>query len=421
MKDVIASEKQLSRTLKNAFENAKIIDMHTHLFPPSYGELCLYGIDELLTYHYLIAEAMRQTNIPYEKFWALSKKEQAGLVWDTLFLNSSPISEATMGVITILEALGIDYAGRDLEGIRRQFDEMTGRDRLGKYVDRLMEISHVEKLVMTNDPFHPVEREYMAKQTEDPRFLSSLRLDAIFGVRRDDTFEQLKAWGYGVERELDDKTVKELQRFLSEWIERMNPVYLAVSFPPSYRFPDESPDNVLLRELVLPLCREHDLPLAIMLGAKRGVNPDLKLAGDAVGLSSVESLMNLFAAYPDNRFLVTGLSRENQYELIVAARKFRNMMLFGCWWFLNTPHLVEEITRMRVELLGTSFIVQHSDCRVFEQLIYKWQHSIELIEKILFDKYRNLLEKGWLLKAQDVERDVNKLLRENFVQFSKLK
>ena len=31
---------------------------------------------------------------------------------------------------------------------------------------------------------------------------------------------------------------------------------------------------------------------------------------------------------------------------------------------LNNPSLVEEITRMRMELLGTSFIPQHSDARV---------------------------------------------------------
>jgi hypothetical protein len=57
------------------------------------------------------------------------------------------------------------------------------------------------------------------------------------------------------------------------------------------------------------------------------------------------------------------LARENQHELAVAARKFGNLMVFGCWWFVNNPSLITEITRMRVELLGTSFIPQHSDAR----------------------------------------------------------
>jgi hypothetical protein len=27
-----------------------VVDLHTHLLPPSHGPLCLWGIDELLTY-----------------------------------------------------------------------------------------------------------------------------------------------------------------------------------------------------------------------------------------------------------------------------------------------------------------------------------------------------------------------------------
>jgi hypothetical protein len=69
------------------------------------------------------------------------------------------------------------------------------------------------------------------------------------------------------------------------------------------------------------------------------------------------------------------LSRENQHELCVYARKFNNLMPFGCWWFLNNPSIVEEITRERIELLGASFIPQHSDARVLEQVIYKWRNT----------------------------------------------
>jgi hypothetical protein len=72
---------------------------------------------------------------------------------------------------------------------------------------------------------------------------------------------------------------------------------------------------------------------------------------------------------------------------------------------------------MRFELLGTSFIPQHSDCRVLEQLIYKWQHSLIIIEKILSDKYSSILKKGWKLTVEDIERDVNKLFRDNFITF----
>jgi hypothetical protein len=52
------------------------------------------GIDELLIYHYLVAESFRWLDVPHDRFWAASKEEQADVIWDALFLKHSPISEA---------------------------------------------------------------------------------------------------------------------------------------------------------------------------------------------------------------------------------------------------------------------------------------------------------------------------------------
>ena len=131
----------------------------------------------------------------------------------------------------------------------------------------------------------------------------------------------------------------------------------------------------MLERVILPTCAERGLPFAMMIGSRLRVNPGLREAGDMEGKADVASVVNLCRDFPDNKFLVTMLAREDQHELVVAARKFGNLMVFGCWWFLNNPSLVEEVTRMRVEMLGTSFIPQHSDARVLDQLIYKWDHS----------------------------------------------
>jgi hypothetical protein len=119
------------------------------------------------------------------------------------------------------------------------------------------------------------------------------------------------------------------------------------------------------------------------------------------------------------RFLATFLSRENQHELCVSARKFGNLMPFGCWWFLNNPSIVEEITRERIELLGTSFIPQHSDARVLEQLIYKWKHSRQVIADALFEGYQKLLVSGRFVTKKEIERDVAKLFSGNFQKWIK--
>ena len=45
----------------------RAIDMHTHLFPLEFGELSRWGLDDLLTYHYLVAEVMRSADITAER------------------------------------------------------------------------------------------------------------------------------------------------------------------------------------------------------------------------------------------------------------------------------------------------------------------------------------------------------------------
>ena len=86
-------------------ERTPIYDIHTHLYDPAFGELLLWGIDELLVYHYLIAEGFRQFDLPYDKFWSLTKTQQADAIWQALFIDHSPISEACRGVLTVLNAL----------------------------------------------------------------------------------------------------------------------------------------------------------------------------------------------------------------------------------------------------------------------------------------------------------------------------
>jgi hypothetical protein len=223
-----------------------------------------------------------------------------------------------------------------------------------------------------------------------------------------------------VSRELDAVTCASVCRFLNDWADRMDPRYLAVSLPPTFRFPEDSIRGRMIQECVLPFCRSRDLPFAMMIGVKKLTNPGLQLAGDSVGKARIEAVEHLCAHYPDNKFLVTMLSRENQHELCIAARKFRNLMIFGCWWFMNNPSIIEEITRERVELLGTSFIPQHSDARVLDQLIYKWAHSRRIIADVLHDKYAAALEAGWPLTRDDIQRDVKDLFADNFKRFAGL-
>src|SRR2546426_5196856 len=115
------TDRSLERTVADVVAATPISDIHTHLYDPAFGGLLLWGIDDLLVYHYLVAEAFRYFDLPYEKFWSLSKQQQADLIWDALFIQNSPISEACRGILSTLNALGLDVRQRDLPALRRWF------------------------------------------------------------------------------------------------------------------------------------------------------------------------------------------------------------------------------------------------------------------------------------------------------------
>lgn len=405
---------ELGDVVEQAVAETPLTDVHTHLYPPSFGGLLRWGIDDLLTYHYLVAETLRWVGLPYERFWALNKREQADLIWRTLFLEHSPVSEACRGVLTVLERLGLDVASRDLAAYRRYFAERRVED----YVRHVFAVAKVRTAVMTNDPFDALEAEAWSRHAppKDGPFRGALRLDVLLNAWPA-ACATLARGGYDVDPGFGGQTLAEVRRFLSDWRDRIQAVYLAVSLPPGFTYPEASERGRLLEEAVLPVCREKKVPLALMIGVKKLTNPDLRLGGDSVGKAEIAAVERLCAAHPHHKFLVTMLSRENQHELAVAARKFRNLMVFGCWWFLNNPSLVDEITRMRLELLGVSFLPQHSDARILDQLIYKWAHSRRVIAEALKDKYRDLLATGWRLEPAEVRRDVAALLGENLWTF----
>jgi len=422
------STRRFPNGIKKAVElkvNARpVLDMHTHLFTPAFGKLNKWGVDDLLTYHYLQAEYFRQAQLDrpghppkriVEEFNGLGVPEQADVIYNTLFVEHTPASEACRGVLTALALLGQEPGKPDLTDYRKALGSIPYQE----HVKTVFQLAGINRVVMTNDPFVDDERAVWQKGScSDEQFWSALRVDQLFSPKAENI--TLSTFGFHI-----NDTVR-ISRFLRSWIKLMSPVYMAASLPPDFNYSNDKAskatgtDNAhikaVLDKAVLPVARDAGLPLALMIGVKRGVNPLLGLAGDGVGQCSVEAVERLCAENPGNRFFVTLLSDTNQRELAVAARKFPNLMPFGCWWFLNTPAEIARITTLRMELLGATFVPQHSDARVLDQLIYKWAHSRQVLTDVLTAQYESLPKEFPLSEAM-IERDVAALLGGNFDRF----
>src|SRR5215470_593955 len=106
---------KIAGAVREALATTSFIDIHTHLFAPSLGDLGLWGIDELLTYHYLEAELFRS-------------------------------SEAAPGVIAVLHAFGLPTDSSALHEARAFF----GQQKLESHIARVLRMAGLESVVMTN-------------------------------------------------------------------------------------------------------------------------------------------------------------------------------------------------------------------------------------------------------------------------------
>ena len=438
----VRDERRLAEVITEAVSECEVIDLHTHLFPPSHGELLLWGIDELLTYHYLVSEffMVAPGSITHKNFFALSKTEQANLIWEHLFRRRNPISEAQIGVLTTLRVLGLGHlveAG-DIEPIRAWFESQDA----ASHAEKVFVLSRVKFVVMTNIPFleketckwvvSPTSRidlatasfssgDIIAQTFDRNRFKTALRIDPL--LKGD--------WGtirYCLERRGLPATLEGARVFIEAWAKVYQPEYLMASTPEhfGYRTTDPGPleegwftATQLIDDVMIPCAKKLGLPLAMKFGACRGMQPALDPCGggDGVTVADTRPLREMCRNYPTVKFLATFLSKVNQHEVCILSQKFRNLHIYGCWWYLNNPSMIEEITRMRLELLGTAFTSQHSDARIMDQIIYKWIHSKRVITAAVIEQFRQLLHTGWSLDEQSITKSVHRLLGVSYEEF----
>src|ERR1700722_11882028 len=149
----LLTEAQIPSTIEDLLTSTQFVDIHTHLYSPAFGKLGLWGIDELLTYHYLEAELFRSSDIKPHQYGAPSKREKADVIWQALFVENPPVSEATRGVIGVLNAFHLPTDRSALVEARAFFKAQSYES----HVRNVLDMAGVSVVVMTNDPLDPEE------------------------------------------------------------------------------------------------------------------------------------------------------------------------------------------------------------------------------------------------------------------------
>lgn len=260
---------------------------------------------------------------------------------------------------------------RDLASIRKFYDAFRkdGVQGTERFCDLVHNLSGVRYNIMTNIPFEMSEAQFWRPQRQDftNHFRSALRIDPLMSGDVNAISAILRSSGY-------EATIEGARQYLRDWCDTMKPEYMMASTPHDFVLNDKWPSaqatsisniginmdsmkvpgafaqvlssfrtsgcNVseedvpsaidensdLLSEVLMKVCEERDLPLALKIGEHRGINGRLKQAGDGVvAFADASVLSRLCSRFPKVRFLATFLSRENQHEACVLASKFSNL------------------------------------------------------------------------------------------------
>lgn len=389
---------QIDFYLERFVFSTKVIDVHTHLFPSKFKNFFKAGIIELLNYHYLTAELLSSTKINPKKFYALSDINKAKIVWNEIFLKKTPMSTSALGILNIIKKYDINFNHLTFNQLCNEFKTNSLSEA------EIFNLAGVKKVVMTNNPFDSTEIDILNKN-KDKKYLPSIRLDDLFNEKKNTQILHLfNKSGFG------------LRSYLEKLIFNYKPVYFSLS---TNNFEEIKFKNYF--DQLMNVLKINNIPLMILAGVKRNVNPEFMLAGDGLGDLNLENLEEILKKYSNNKFLLTCLNYSDHFKTIVLARKFQNLNLFGFWWFSNQESIIKNILNLRIEMLNNNFIPQHSDARVLDQLIYKWTDFRRYYTEVYSVKYKKLLELGCKLKVDDLERNVYEHFVEKPLNLIKIK
>ena len=404
---------ELRERLWEKIEPMWSVDFHSHI---PIGRESAGTMARLLCYHYSETDAMN-AGMPYEDYISRStEKERARFLVEYF--------PRTIGTTTYA---GLHEVAEGLFGFKKRITPETWEE-LCELADGLMSRPGWEEEVLkknriawvfgTNDPFEPLEG---AK----PWYQVCLRLDKFLLPDEHPLPSTVAAL-----EEISGREVRTLSDFLEglegrfRYFREKGAVSAAVSLPPDFSLErgSASPEAVFgkLREglwisseemralkaelfySAVELCRKYGMAFQLMLGVVRKVRRGVEHRGD--GLRQDPNMFRTFweplNLYPDVLFDFTVLSLADQHQLCVLVKNFPNAVCSGLWWYCNTPSIIEQVVRMRLEVLGVyPQNGQNTDAYMLEQGYYKMRQY----KRALCRALGSMVEDGFFSEEEAVE------------------
>ena len=419
-KDQLENEHSIQCALKSLLEdpNFKFWDIHTHLFPPQATALIRFGIDELLNYHYSYRQFLGfRRDITPSKFFKLPMEKRSDLVWETYFAKPEssdvypiPVSEGLRAISTILSGLGLDPNAANLDEARSFFAQIDVYD----YHTHLLELAGVSRVIGTNNPFDKKELDFYRTKSEwHPGFSAALRLDDLV-LNPPRAFQYIRdQFELPIADDLGESTISLGRQFCVDWLQGdylPEVKYVGISFPPDFEWLDECDTRLqVLEKIVIPACEETGTSLFFMPEPVRGLEPEMRNAGDYLGKMNSVDFGRFCQRHPEVDLWVSPLNFSSQFEMSALSCVLPHVKPWSTWWYCHQPSLTHDISNLRIEMHGENSWLFNSDARVLEHLFSKWQHFKREFQIIATKQLTRVVESGFRLTGQDVAKWISTL------------
>jgi glucuronate isomerase len=399
---------RLAQELYSEICHIPLIDSHTHINP---HEPAARSLEEILGYHYY-TELAHSVGMDQQVLSAEAdprERVRAILYHMSRFDNTVQYSWFVEIVRAFFNFQGERLTLADSTWL---FDTAERKMAQPDWEDRVLRLSNIEKVFLTNDFDDPLEG------FDTNRYIPCLRTDDLVFRLHDPEIRRRLAATTGV-------AVSEpasLRRALGALFKRFTASgarACAISLPPDFS-PEPIDDSEFSRALadtvkqrdtspdsneppssgamvakgvfwaIAQSCRDFQLPFDLMIGVKRrvyehGVHQGQDLFDQRTSLIQFARLFNDF---PDVTFCVSVLSSGQNQELASYSWIFPNVVTSGHWWYSNIPAYIEQDVRVRLQAVPkTKQIGYYSDMYKLEFGLPKFNMYRRILAQILANEF----------------------------------
>jgi len=400
----------LAKSITDRLSKVVLIDPHSHINPLS---ATASNLSDLLGYHYY-TELAHSSGLAKEQIEqvGISPKEKVARLMTTMRPISNTVQWSWM--VDLCQSLfGWDEPTIDLKNWERLYDLAESKCGSIGWEETVLDKSGVESIFLTNEFDDPLEG------FDLKRYLPCLRTDdLVFHFAKPEVRKRLEACTKSSVTNLGGLKAAITNRF--EHFQAKGVKACAISLPPSFtplKISDESASQALVDILkhsvsaspnsieslsrwifwsLADHCNEYNLPFDLMIGVNRQVYPSGVYQGQDLYDSRVSLIQYapLLNAFPKVTFPISVLASVTNQELVDYAWIFPNVVTNGHWWYSNTPSIIANDLRARLEAIPrTKQIGYYSDAYKIEFILPKFNMYRAILGRVLTQDFA--IQRNW--------------------------